>query len=539
MPTRILLTILACIMIRMPAPAQTVYHVARGAVGASDSNDGQTASLRGGHGPFKTIAAAVNESGPGDQIIIHPGDYRTEDSGWGAGAVGVSRSGTKSRPIRLAGVRDNMPILGRLILDNCSWIEIRNLDFRNSNLNLPATWKPMPAMVTDSNSETIQIQYSEDWSVREKKISQKFATYSSIIRDLEYDTAIDLRKVSNVSIQRCAIDGYWAGIQARGAANLQIESNRINRCVNGIFCWEPEPSIVNSVIRGNQFTQSFSNAIEVRKSANNVLIENNQIKFTGVNSINLREGSTNCTVRGNQISHGGFYAGTMQYPGASAINVHTAGKGNVVENNHAYYQVDETGADGNGIIIDLMLDGASVIVRNNVCYRNIGAGINTTKSPNAIIVQNALIENGYKATLPRQGYGIKFSRDDDTNQTVLNNILCNNRIAGIVGVQLLSKQKQVDHNLYFSDKPTPLIWDGWEFGDREYRSLADLQKSNLAGAHSLYAKPALVEQNGLITIGRTKEVVDTGLTHQHSASDIQSTERPIGKSTDIGPVEFK
>jgi parallel beta-helix repeat protein len=96
--------------------------------------------------------------------------------------------------------------------------------------------------------------------------------------------------------------------------------------------------------------------------------------------------------------------------------------GNVVEGNLISYQIDLTGVDGNGFIADI-IEGHRVISRNNIAYRNMGAGINFTKSPNCIIANNSLVENGYQQTVrPNNGSGIKLSRDQDIGYTIVNNI---------------------------------------------------------------------------------------------------------------------
>ena len=82
--------------------------------------------------------------------------------------------------------------------------------------------------------------------------------------------------------------------------------------------------------------------------------------------------------------------------------------------------------------------------------------------------------NGEGATERRRGAGIKISRDEDVGNFIVNNVFVLNRAAGILSSETIDLQQNVDRNFYMTDG-MPLIWDGFNDGDREYRSLLEVQ----------------------------------------------------------------
>jgi hypothetical protein len=229
----------------------------------------------------------------------------------------------------------------------------------------------------------------------------------------------------------------------------------------------------------------------------------------------------------------------MKYPGSSAISVHSSGTGNIVEGNLATEQVDTTGGDGNGIIVDLMNDGAGVVVRNNIAYRNVGAGLNTTSSPNCVIANNAFVENGFGASQDRRGAGIKLSRDDDLRQTIINNIFCDNRIAGILTDNTLDRQTLLDHNLYYSAANKSFVWDSDEPAERQYGTVAEIWKHTHWERHAVSGNPRFVDPEQLdFRLLPSSPAVDAGMETKHVLMDFNAVKRPLGAGYEIGPWEF-
>ena len=110
----------------------------------------------------------------------------------------------------------------------------------------------------------------------------------------------------------------------------------------------------------------------------------------------------------------------------------------------------------------------------NISFCNAGAGLNLTASPGNHIRGNIFAFNGHRSTEFRRGAGIKISRDQDTDNTIVNNFLILNRAAGILSSGTISAQENVDRNLYLTTGER-LIWDGFDIGDREYGTLMEVQ----------------------------------------------------------------
>ena len=455
------------------------FHVARSTPGASDSNDGLSATYTSdNHGPWKTLQHAAYNAQAGDTVVVHKGNYRKEDTGWNeqTGFIWLDNSGTEGAPIRYVAAPGDRPLVHTFMLHNKSWIEIEGFWLVADDFNLPHRWPRMPSVVVDDPS--IVIDPAEAWETREPKVRQKYSTYMALRDTLSssYSNSIDVKNSNHITIRTNVIRRYCFGIQVRGqSSDILIDDNEITFCRDGIFSWNPSRSIVDSVIRNNTIEQCFISGMQIRQGAKNVLIENNTIRNTGISHISVLAESTDITIRGNRVLYGGYYTETMQYPGSSAINVHTSSTGIVVDNNFAAYQVDLTGFDGNGIIIDLMLDGAGVVVKNNICYRNMGSGIRTVESPNCVIEKNTLSLNGYQAVNSRAGAGVFLARDSDVNQTVTDNLFFLNYHAGIKSFFTLGGQKEIDRNSYRSFANVPLIWDGWLPEENSYFSIPEIQ----------------------------------------------------------------
>lgn len=198
-----------------------------------------------------------------------------------------------------------------------------------------------------------------------------------------------------------------------------------------------------------------------------------------------------------------------------------------------------TNVDGNGFIVDLMLDGHGVLLRNNIAFRNEGAGLNTTISPNCQIINNAFVENGFGSTSPRRGAGIKLSRDQDIGQTIVNNMFVNNADSGILTYKLMDKQKTVDHNLYFStaNLQKHLIWDGYNAGEREYDSLAAVREQLRLEAGGKVGDPKFLNVEDLnFLLLPESAAIDAGMQMESVVDDLSGRDRngPI----DIGPLEY-
>lgn len=445
------------------------YHVSQ-ATGASDRNPG-TAQR-----PLRTIAAAIARAKPGDTVLVAAGDYRREDSGWGAGVIPVLRSGAPEQPVLIQGTAGAEPIVSSFRLEQVSHVTISGFCFQHADFGDWGPWQDMPQIVRDVPLDPDQpIDFTSDWSQRQAAVEAMFVTYFAIVAGLDYRTAVDISSSRHVVVKGNTIRGYWAGIQCRGSQTVQIEDNAISHCVNGIYTWQPTPSLLDGLIQGNRISQCLDNGIDVREGAERVRILGNHVTYSGRSHISLLNNTRDCLIQGNRVAYGGYYSESMEYPGSSAISVHSS-FANRVQDNCASYQVDLTGIDGNGLILDLMREGAVVTVTGNHLFRNSGSGLNTTASPQALIEGNYFIENGWESSDRRNGAGIKLSRNEDIQQTIRNNVFSANRVAGIVAYKLMSQQRDIDANTYYQSAGVPLIWDGYEANENQYKSLDEVQR---------------------------------------------------------------
>ena len=436
---------------------------------ASDTNEGTSRDL-----PLRTINAALQKAQPGDRVVVRPGDYRDEDSGFGPGIIPVLKSGTADEEIRIVGI--GMAFVHSFLVKDCEYVRISGFRLFNEQFEEFEGWQDMPAVVRDVPADPNNpIDFTQDYSQRSDEIEAAFATYFNVIEELKYVSGIDIVNSNHITVTRNRIDGYWSGIQCRGCDNISILRNRISRCVNGIFAWEPPPSLTNSLIRENHIVQSLDTGIFIRRQADNVRVIDNYVAFSGINHIALDSGVTNCEVVRNLVRRGGYYSETMRFPGSSAISINGCLEGNRITDNLAGLQVDLTGIDGNGIIVDLMLDGSSVEVDRNLCWRNMGSGLNLTVSPNTVITDNVFMQNGFLSDFFRNGAGIKLSRNQDIDNVITGNSFIDNREAGILSSMTIFQQTNVDFNFYDVPDGVPLIWDGFDQGALSFQSLLEVQ----------------------------------------------------------------
>jgi hypothetical protein len=291
------------------------------------------------------------------------------------------------------------------------------------------------------------------------------------------------------------------GIQFQGgSADALVEGNRVHHCRDGIWSWwNPSGSVSfrDTVIRGNHVWQNLAGGIGAKYKAQRVVIEDNLSEYQGLQHFGIAKESTDCTIRNNVGWYAGYYAETMTHPGPSGINIHTAGTGNLVDGNFVAYQVDVTGNDGGGIIVDLM--DVRVTIVNNVSYRNMGGGLTITKSPHCLVANNTFVENGFGASEDKMypGAGIRMAHTASSDTTIINNIFAWNVSAGIYSsTDALPLQRQIDHNLYALAPDTMLIRTGW--GDNSgYSTLDDLQASTPWEDNGLVGDPGFTDAGSL------------------------------------------
>ncbi len=526
--SRIILTLFAAALLGQQLFAAN-YHVASGAAGASDSNNGLSASVSGQNGPWKTIRHAIDAARAGDVVYVYSGDYRSE------GTLQISRGGSSGSPIQFRAASGNRPTVQGFAIKGTSWIVVEGFVVQNRNFTLPSTWRDMPATVVDNPS--IQIDPDESWSSRLSKVRTKYATYMRMVDQWEnsWSIGIDVAASTDVVIRGNEISYFTLGIQPRErSARIRVEGNRVHHNRTGLFTWRANPSLSDSDIIGNRFYQNLMDGVDVREEAADVRIVDNDFEYQGTAHISVKSGSHHTLVKGNKAYYGGYYTETMENPGSSAINYHTAGVGNVADGNIAAYHVDPTQLDGNGFILDLM-GATGVTLQNNVAYRNSGSGITTTRTGYSKFVHNSLIENGYGSTHAQNGAGIRFAKPEDRGHIIANNIFVRNRTAGIWTSQLIGEAAVVDGNLY-DQSNSALIWDSGSKSSRYYTSIQAVRSGTGREASGLEANPGFVSSSEFVfRLGSTSPARSAALAAYSPVTDFEGDVRD--SSPDIGHDE--
>jgi hypothetical protein len=406
---------------------------------------------------------------PGDALFVKAGDYR---------AFGIIRlyhkRGTEQQPIRIIAENTDTEVQGFQLVD-AHWVTIQGFKIIGIKA-LSRQWKDMPEQVVDEPG--VKIDPAERWKIgRKQKVEQKYASWISILDWEDQPTAgVSIQSSQHVTVKDNDISYHTTGILfSEQSTHADIVGNHIHHTLDAISgAIGNAVSFAFSHVYDNHTQQIYREAICLRYGAHDNLVERNHLIFSGHSHIvTYQAGDTN-VIQGNDMRYGGYYTETMQTPGGSGISVHSAGKDTQVIGNDISYQYDNTGRDGNGVIIDYT--PSSVIVANNVIYRAMGSGITSTHSKDAYIVHNTIVESGFNGVSRLNGVGVRMSQQDDTGATIANNILVDNRVGGMFFNGNMSKQKYVDHNLIYSDSHSPVAANGRQ-KELIFRNLVDWQKA--------------------------------------------------------------
>ncbi len=459
--------------------------------------------------PLRTITAALQLADAGDTIRVVPGDYR------GEGTIAVTETGTLQSIVRIERFGAGAVVVDRIDITASTWVWVEGLTITGSK-TLPAEWLDMPDVVVDDPS--VVIDPDEAWSTRSVKVAQKYATYSQFQSpvgapswEIEYFSAgIDVTSSSDITLVGNEVSLHTVGIRLRNSSSrVLVEDNTIHHVLDAIRGDKREIddfSYEDSTIRANHVTQTFREGIRLTAGARNNLVEGNDVRYSGRHHIATYGAGGGNRITENYVEYGGYYAETMQFPGASAISIHSAGANTVADRNYAAYQYDATLRDGNGFIIDFTPQG--VRIANNVVYRSMGSGITSTRSGSSTIVHNTIVEAGYQTASLKNGVGIRMTAADDINSIIANNIFEEPSIGGMLfEAGTLQQQAFVDFNL-FHTAGAPLVGNGLQPEDI-YWTLDDLRAIgyglNDVDTHPLLEDPAaglFTPLPGSLAIGR-------------------------------------
>jgi len=458
------------------------FYVNKGAVGASDNNDGKAAVKSGTSGPWLTIGKAFKTAQGGDIVHIYTGVYSENINATISGAVG--------KPIRFYGETGSIPTLkGSIRLRNSKFVEIVGLRVIGPK-SYPSNWKDNPNVIIDDPSVGA-LNPSEDWATRGPKVKKKYKTFETTYHDVfegvnfsAFTGGIWITKGDSIVIASNTVTLHTIGIDIDGGSNnITIYNNVAHHCRSGI--WSYDGGFGNSLVDRNHVYQSLGTGITIGGMSSKVTVSNNLSEYNSIHNYTVTDLSSDCLVKNNVGKFAGFYSETMPLPGSSCFNFYNVGPGNVADGNYAAYQIDVTHNDGNGFISDESGHGTKFV--NNVCYRNFGSGIALTRTANNRVFNNTFIENGWKRTRGTNGAGVNYSA---VGNIIKNNIFYKNTTAGIHGDGTINSQT-INYNLYFGTSPA--IHDSYTANQRVYKTVADViaktgQEKNGLNADPLFDK---------------------------------------------------
>lgn len=429
--------------------------------------------------PWQRLDTAINRLSVGDTLFIRGGNYTY------LGQILFQKNGTSVQPIVISGYQNEFPIVQGFTIGFSSWLYIEKIDFFGPQV-LPLAWKDMDTIVVDNPAITIDpIESWDTYPFRIDSVLAKYSTYANFFNygwntnttwESNSTNGLYLVNSSDINIRQNKIHQHTQGIRLRDETKrILIDNNEIHHCLNGIvgYCDTANYtySFGYSTISNNNITQSFINGILLNKGAHHNLINSNLVTYSGQNHIctyNLDTQSDSSgynIISDNVVAYGGYYAEFMRYPGPTAISLHSTGPECKAIGNFIAYQVSTARfglnlQDGNGLAADYNPDGSEFI--NNVCYRNMGNGINIVKSKNNKVIHNTIIESGYGDSISvKHGVAIQICNIEDSINIISNNIFHNCSKGGILARDgNLANQTYIDYNLYFFSNGAPFAADG-------------------------------------------------------------------------------
>lgn len=345
----------------------------------------------------------------------------------------------------------------------------RNIDFNDGDI-----WEGTNAVIINSNGTADQYITFEPYQ-NEKVIIEFDDNYGVLIRNASYIIfrGFEIKGMNDLITYEEAIQ--WWGIYKDTnnvihdlAVELGIDPSDKSLLGSDI----PKPDLI-SVKRPNNFTGKGLVAFE----SHHIIMENNIVHDTPGSGIRVQR-SDYCTVRNNEVYNCTFYtpagvgaitvAESQTMPGDESMDLKIQIINNSVHDNQnklvswhpnktfISFVIDE----GSGIFLTrnsstepdvYNYDFGSILIANNLSYRNGASGIVCHFTNNVIIEQNTVYENGQNNTGNPGGIGINNS----DNVTVRNNIafaLPNKFALGKVGGVITNIT--IENNIVFNKNGT-------------------------------------------------------------------------------------
>jgi hypothetical protein len=155
----------------------------------------------------------------------------------------------------------------------------------------------------------------------------------------------------------------------------------------------------------------------------NIEIRNNVIDLCGVNGISVFY-TENVIIENNLVSRTGWQESSW----SSGINLLGDGGTCIVRNNITFHHIDISShhTDGNGFIFDQSFSKLALgLVENNIAFLNGGSGFGTNQSANVSYIGNTSFNNWQDDNFQSGGAGgISFSNLESRNTIAFKNNLC-------------------------------------------------------------------------------------------------------------------
>ncbi len=485
-----------------------------------------------------TADRAMANAAAGDTVYFRGGTYGSAST---AVYYSPAQSGTATAEIHFTAYPGETPIVqAEFSVRDKQWLRFSGFTVRGSRTP-PAGWRDMPAIVVDDPSVG-PIDPFESWTTREAKVRRKYATYMAWYDSIfdQWTGGFSFSGCAHIVVERNTVSGCSAGIQFTNASSfVTVADNEVHHCYTGIFSYEPNytsrASVTDAVVRGNHCTQNMDAGISLSYGARRILIEGNRCEFNAISHISTHHRAADFVIRGNTVVHAGHYTETMEWPGSSALSAGFGIDGLVLENNRASYQLDSTGVDGNGIIVDTNDDLGAItvppVVRNNILYRNQGSGITVTRSARCTIVNNTCVENGYAAVDAYNGTGLRLSQSGTTATIAANNLFAGNSLGGLVVDTSFAAQSLIDYNFYETTGTGIVARDSV----RSYTSLGAFYQATGREQHGVRAAAAFVGPTDF-HLAATSPAIGAGSAVYAPSSDFDGTARDA--APDIGAFEY-
>lgn len=485
-----------------------------------------------------TVDRAMANAAAGDTVYFRGGTYGSATT---TVYYSPSQSGTATAEIHFTAYPGEITLVqAEFSVRDKQWLRFSGFTVRRNRMP-PVGWQDMPAIIVDDPTVG-PINPYESWTTREAKVRRKYATYMAWYDSIfnQWAGGFSFSGCAHIVVERNNISGCSAGIQFTNASSfVTVADNDVHHCFVGIFSYEPEStnraSVTDAVVRGNHCTQNMDAGISLSYRASRILVEGNRCEFNAISHLSTHHRASEVVIRGNTVAHAGYYTETMEWPGSSALNAGFGIDGLVIENNRASFQLDPTGVDGNGIIVDTNDELGAIalppIVRNNVLYRNQGSGITVTRSARCTIVNNTCVENGYAAVDDFNGTGLRLSQSGTTATIAANNLFAGNSRGGLVVDGTFAAQSLIDHNLYETTGTGIVARDSV----RSYTSLGALYQATGREQHGVRAAAAFVGPTDF-HLAATSPAIGAGSAAYAPPSDFDGI--PRDAAPDIGAFEY-